>query len=106
MKAKLIDPLRITDDWKVRLLDAAESNGSGMLHPVLKRPDEKSVTEKAYENPRFVEDMVRLVAADLMEVPFIHSFTVECINEESIHQHDAIAKLTVHKPYEGEIENE
>lgn len=95
--AKLTDPLLLTDDWNVRLMNAAESNASCMLHPVLKRPDEKAVTEKAYENPRFVEDMVRLVAADLMELPFIRSFTVECRNEESIHLHDAVAKLNVTK---------
>jgi GTP cyclohydrolase IB len=97
MTAEIFDPLRVSDDWKVMLLNAAESNASSMLHPVLKRPDEKSVTEKAYENPRFVEDMVRLVAADIIEIPFIQSFTVECRNEESIHQHDAVARLSVYK---------
>lgn len=97
MTAKLIDPLRLAEDWKIMLLEAAESNASCMLYPVLKRPDEKAVTEKAYENPRFVEDMVRLVAADLMELPFVRSFAVECRNEESIHLHDAVAKLSVIK---------
>lgn len=96
--AKLNDQLRLEDDWKVRLLEAAESNASSLLHPVLKRPDEKVVTERAYENPRFVEDMVRLVAADLIELPFIRSFTVECRNEESIHLHDAIGRVSVTKP--------
>lgn len=47
--------------------------------------------EQAYENPRFVEDIVRLVAADLYEVEWIKKFEVECRNEESIHLHDAIA---------------
>src|SRR5699024_7349025 len=72
-------------DWKSALLEAAESNASARIHPVLKRPDEKMVTEQAYENPRFVEDMVRLVAADLYEMPFVEKFTVTCQNEESIH---------------------
>jgi len=63
----------------------------------LKRTDEKIVTEQAYENPRFVEDMVRLVAADLYEIEWIESFTIECRNEESIHLHDAIASITVQK---------
>lgn len=46
-------------DWKESLLEAAESNASARLHPVLKRPDEKVITEKAYENPRFVEEIGR-----------------------------------------------
>ncbi|WP_353048279.1 GTP cyclohydrolase FolE2 [Planococcus sp. ISL-110] len=84
-------------DWKADLLEAAETNASALIHPVLKRPDEKMVTEKAYENPRFVEDMVRLVAADLYEIDYIDRFRVECRNEESIHLHDAYAELTVDK---------
>ncbi|UOQ85725.1 GTP cyclohydrolase FolE2 [Gracilibacillus salinarum] len=84
-------------DWKQALLEAAESNASARVHPVLKRPDEKMVTEQAYENPRFVEDMVRLVAADLYEMPFVNKFTVTCQNEESIHLHDAIASITYDK---------
>ncbi|HLR08061.1 MAG TPA: GTP cyclohydrolase FolE2 [Bacillota bacterium] len=84
-------------DWKKTLLDAAESNASAKIHPVLKRPDEKMVTEQAYENPRFVEDMVRLVAADLYEMPFVTKFHVTCRNEESIHMHDAIASITYDK---------
>lgn len=84
-------------DWKKLLLEAAESNASASLHPVLKRPDEKMVTEKAYENPRFVEDMVRLVAADLYENSDIKAFTVECRNEESIHVHDAVATIKFEK---------
>ncbi|ASN05609.1 GTP cyclohydrolase FolE2 [Virgibacillus necropolis] len=84
-------------DWKEMLLEAAESNASARLHPVLKRTDEKIVTEKAYENPRFVEDMVRLVAADLFEMPFVTKFKVSCRNEESIHMHDALASVTIDK---------
>ncbi|MGM8213681.1 GTP cyclohydrolase FolE2 [Virgibacillus sp. W0430] len=84
-------------DWKKQLLHAAESNASSKIHPVLKRPDEKIVTEAAYENPRFVEDMVRLVAADLYELPFVEKFKVSCQNEESIHMHDAIATISFNK---------
>ncbi|SER09652.1 GTP cyclohydrolase I [Gracilibacillus ureilyticus] len=84
-------------DWKAALLEAAESNASARIHPVLKRPDEKMVTEQAYENPRFVEDMVRLVAADLYEMPFVEKFSVTCQNEESIHLHDAIATISYDK---------
>ncbi|MET3682246.1 GTP cyclohydrolase I [Alkalibacillus flavidus] len=86
-----------TYDWKTILLEAAESNASARIHPVLKRPDEKMVTEQAYENPRFVEDMVRLVASDLYEVEAIQQFYVRCINEESIHLHDAVASITYDK---------
>jgi GTP cyclohydrolase I len=84
-------------DWKEELLEAAESNASAKLYPVLKRTDEKIVTETAYENPRFVEDMVRLVAADLYEMSFVKKFKVTCRNEESIHMHDAIASITYDK---------
>lgn len=84
-------------DWKEVLLEAAESNASARLYPVLKRTDEKFITEQAYENPRFVEDMVRLVAADLFEMPFVTKFKVACRNEESIHMHDAVASVTVDK---------
>ncbi|MBB6023770.1 GTP cyclohydrolase I [Paenibacillus sp. JGP012] len=83
--------------WKEELLNIAESNASSSLHPLLKRPDEKWVTERAYENPRFVEDMVRLVAADLYEKHWVRSFSVFCKNEESIHQHDAIARIVYEK---------
>lgn len=82
-----------TVDWKEALLLAAETNASAIIYPVLKRPDEKYVTETAYENPRFVEDIVRLVAADLYEMPFVQGFSVTCENEESIHMHNAIATI-------------
>lgn len=80
-------------DWKKELLNAAESNASAVIYPVLKRPDEKEVTETAYENPRFVEDIVRLVASDVYELPYVTSFKVTCKNEESIHLHDAVATI-------------
>lgn len=88
-------------DWKKALLHAAESNASAIIHPVLKRVDEKHVTETAYENPRFVEDVVRLVAADLYEMSFIKAFKVICENEESIHLHNAIAIIEFDKEAEA-----
>lgn len=92
--AKFTDEVLNDDfDWKKSLLEAAESNGSAIIYPVLKRPDEKNVTETAYENPRFVEDLVRLVAADVYEMPFVKQFKISCKNEESIHLHDAIATI-------------
>ncbi|MCG5187774.1 GTP cyclohydrolase FolE2 [Staphylococcus aureus] len=87
----------IVDDYKNKILDAMEANASSILYPILKRPDEKRVTERAYENPRFVEDLIRLIAADLVEFDWLEGFDIECRNEESIHQHDAFAKLKYRK---------
>ncbi len=61
----------IVDDYKNKILDAMEANASSILYPILKRPDEKRVTERAYENPRFVEDLIRLIAADLVEFDWL-----------------------------------
>ncbi|BCE13363.1 hypothetical protein RSC3_00719 [Bacillus paralicheniformis] len=55
------------------------------------------MTEQAYENPRFVEDVIRLTAADLYEMNWISAFEIECRNEESIHMHDAVARLSFSK---------
>ncbi|MBA8760906.1 GTP cyclohydrolase FolE2 [Staphylococcus coagulans] len=87
----------LPENYKEIILDAMEANASSMLYPILKRPDEKRVTERAYENPRFVEDLIRLIAADLVEVNWIEGFDIKCRNEESIHQHDAFAKLKYRK---------
>jgi len=95
VKADLTEEL--PTDYKEQMLEAMEINASSMLYPILKRTDEKSVTERAYENPRFVEDLLRLIAADLVELPFIKGFEIECRNEESIHQHDAFACLKYSK---------
>src|SRR5690625_4845124 len=84
-------------DWINDLLAAAEISGSAMIHLVLKRTDEKVVSENAYENPRFVEDVVRLVVANLYELPYIQTFSVTCENEESIHLHNAIATINFDK---------
>ncbi|MDC3416279.1 GTP cyclohydrolase FolE2 [Aquibacillus salsiterrae] len=101
MRVKLTDQFdQAKTDWKQALLEAAESNASARIHPVLKRPDEKMVTELAYENPRFVEDIVRLVACDLYELDYVQWFEVKCRNEESIHLHDAIASITYDKARE------
>ncbi|OZI41441.1 GTP cyclohydrolase I FolE2 [Bordetella genomosp. 5] len=68
-----------------------EDEGSCELWGLLKRPDEKYVTERAYDNPKFVEDLVRDVAARLKAHPAIARFTVEAENFESIHNHSAYA---------------
>ncbi|PTH16339.1 GTP cyclohydrolase I FolE2 [Staphylococcus agnetis] len=97
VKAYMNKTAKLSDDYKEIILDAMEANASSMLYPILKRPDEKRVTERAYENPRFVEDLIRLIAADLVELDWLEGFDIECRNEESIHQHDAFAKLKYQK---------
>lgn len=75
------------------VIDWVESHASCQLYGLLKRPDEKYVTEKAYENPKFVEDMVRDIAVGLREDLRIRAFTVESENFESIHNHSAYALI-------------
>ena len=97
VKAYINKDIELIDNYKDVILDAMEANASSILYPILKRPDEKSVTERAYENPRFVEDLIRLIAADLVDFDWLDGFDIECRNEESIHQHDAFAKLKYRK---------
>lgn len=75
------------------IIDIVEQQASCQLYGLLKRPDEKYVTEKAYENPKFVEDMVRDVATALKEQKNISHFVVESENFESIHNHSAYAMI-------------
>lgn len=77
-----------------KLLELLESSASSPVYPLLKREDEKFVTEQAYDNPVFVEDIVRQAADKLVDLPGILGFTVEAINRESIHAHDAYARIT------------
>jgi len=77
-----------------RLIRIAEASGSSSLFPLLKREDEKAVTETAYENPVFVEDLVRNIAVKLKREPGIRGYEVEAENEESIHAHNAHAFVT------------
>ena len=71
----------------------AEEQASCELYGLLKRPDEKFVTERAYDNPKFVEDMVRDVAAVLNADKRIEAYVVESENFESIHNHSAYALI-------------
>lgn len=75
------------------VIDCVESQASCQLYGLLKRPDEKFVTEQAYENPKFVEDMVRDVATSLIANARVESFVVESENFESIHNHSAYAVI-------------
>ena len=75
------------------LIRVVEEEASSELYGLLKRPDEKFVTEYAYDNPKFVEDMVRDVAARLNADERIDRWSVECENFESIHNHSAYAVI-------------
>jgi GTP cyclohydrolase I len=79
--------------WIEELIEIAESEASCDLYGILKRPDEKYVTERAYDNPKFVEDMVRDVATRLNGDERIGAYVVESENFESIHNHSAYALI-------------
>ncbi len=79
--------------WIEEVIDLVEKQASCELYSLLKRPDEKQVTERAYDNPKFVEDMVRDVAAQLNADSRVISYVVESENFESIHNHSAYALI-------------
>jgi GTP cyclohydrolase I len=79
-------------DWH-ELVRFAEDEASSEIWPMLKRPDEKWVTERAYENPKFVEDLVRDVALRLAREPRAGRYAVDVENIESIHNHSAYARI-------------
>ncbi len=76
------------------LLRVGEDEASSELYGILKRADEKYVTERAYDNPRFVEDLVRGVALRLAADVRIGAYAVEAENFESIHNHSAYARIS------------
>lgn len=79
--------------WIEDIINLVEKQASCELYGLLKRPDEKFVTERAYDNPKFVEDMVRDVAAQLNAEKRIDAYVVESENFESIHNHSAYALI-------------
>jgi GTP cyclohydrolase I len=79
-------------EWH-ELVRFAEDSASSEIWPLLKRPDEKWVTERAYENPKFVEDLVRDVALRLNGDGRIGRYSVDVENFESIHNHSAYARI-------------
>jgi len=81
------------DLWIEDLIETIESCASSPVYSVLKRPDEKHVTEKAYENPKFVEDIVRDLAVALQTDDRVVWFAVKSENFESIHNHNAYAEI-------------
>jgi GTP cyclohydrolase I len=78
------------------LIEIAEKSGSAPVYALLKRPDERHVTMQAYDNPVFVEDVVRNAAALLLADKRVASFTVKAVNQESIHDHNAFAVISGH----------
>ena len=79
--------------WIEDLVRKIEEQASCELYSLLKRPDEKYITERAYDNPKFVEDIVRDVAAAMNAEPLIDAYVVEAENFESIHNHSAYALI-------------
>jgi GTP cyclohydrolase I len=79
--------------WIEEVIDLIEQQASCELYGLLKRPDEKYVTERAYDNPKFVEDMVRDVAVQLNKESRFTAYVVESENFESIHNHSAYALI-------------
>ena len=79
--------------WIEELIDIAEQEASCEVFGILKRPDEKLVTERAYDNPKFVEDIVRDVAGRLELEERVRAYVVEAENFESIHNHSAYALI-------------
>jgi GTP cyclohydrolase I len=89
--------------WIEELIEMVEAEGSCELFGLLKRPDEKYVTERAYDNPKFVEDTVRDVARRLNDDQRISAYVVEAENFESIHNHSAYALIEHDKDAEARV---
>lgn len=88
--ARYTDPALVDVDAVIR---GVEAQASCELWGLLKRTDEKFVTERAYENPKFVEDLVRDVARAVRELPGVCGYRIEAENFESIHNHSAYAEV-------------
>jgi GTP cyclohydrolase I len=84
--------------WIEELIDIAESSASAPVYPLLKRMDERHVTMQAYDNPVFVEDMVRNVAVQLQADSRVAWCAVRAVNQESIHNHNAFASVEWARP--------
>jgi GTP cyclohydrolase I len=88
------DPEKVV--WIEDLVETIEKYGSCPVYPVLKREDEKYVTENAYNNPKFVEDVIRDIVSDIRQIDYIYWYEVECEAFESIHNHSAWAYQKEH----------
>lgn len=98
-RAHLTLTLALDDDLKIeQQIRIAEEASSCEMWGLLKRPDEKYVTERAYDNPKFVEDVVRDIAVALDAEPRVRTYVIEAENFESIHNHSAYARIERDKP--------
>ncbi|MGI6211086.1 MAG: GTP cyclohydrolase FolE2 [Anaerovoracaceae bacterium] len=79
--------------WIEDLVDIAEQSGSSPVYTLLKRPDEKFVTEYAYDHPKFVEDVARDAKMKIDEIPVVREYVIEVESCESIHNHSAYARV-------------
>jgi GTP cyclohydrolase I len=79
--------------WLEDMIEIAEASASSPVFPLLKRPDERYVTMQAYDHPVFVEDMVRAAASALGDDDRVAWFSVDAVNDESIHNHAAFARI-------------
>ena len=85
----------VNEDMQIdELIKLVEGNGSSEIYTILKRTDEKYITEASYENPKFVEDAVRDTVLTIKKNKRIKSVTVECESLESIHNHNAYARYS------------
>ena len=84
--------------WFEELIEIAERSASAPVYPLLKRADERYVTMQAFDNPVFVEDMVRNVAVVLRDDSRVAWFRIEALNQESIHNHSAFASVEWNRP--------
>jgi GTP cyclohydrolase IB len=92
----------LTDEMTIdELIAIAERSASCEIYGLLKRQDEKFVTERAYDNPKFVEDLVRDVPLVLNQEPRVGAYVVEAENFESIHNHSAFAHIARSNPAVG-----
>ena len=90
VKARIsYDPNKII--WLEDLIELIEKCGSCPIYPLLKREDEKFVTEQAYNNPKFIEDILRDVISEIRKLPEVTWFEIDCEAHESIHNHSAWA---------------
>jgi GTP cyclohydrolase I len=83
--------------WMEDIIEIVEGSASSQVYSILKRPDEKFVTEQAYDRPMFVEDVVRNICIGLQRLDGIKWFAVEVENFESIHKHSAYASTVWYK---------
>jgi GTP cyclohydrolase I len=93
VKTRQVSPGKWDIVWIEEIVQIAEDSASAPIYSVLKRPDERHVTMQAYDKPTFVEDVVRNVAILLNNDPRIITYQINVLNHESIHEHNAYARI-------------